>query len=144
VDNEARYFACGNNGTDILPRDIDSTPTTINASIYSGLKASGSLLSDYSSFVTVSSLSPPTLSLTLVTPNKPEAPFTDNMVISLASIPSMSVRLDYRSNGTSWAPASVAFNYDHHSMVRIDNRSPFSLLGDDGANYTRLVPTLGR
>jgi hypothetical protein len=136
VDNEARYFACGNNGTDILPCDIVSAPTTITASIYSGPKATGSLLSEYSAFVTFFSLSPPTLSLALVTPNKPDAPLTDNLVISLASTPSMSVRLDYRTYDRDWAPASVAFNYDNRSVVRIDNEYPFSML--------TFVPTLGR
>jgi hypothetical protein len=38
VDNKARYFACGNNGTDILLCDIDSTPTTINGLWFDALQ----------------------------------------------------------------------------------------------------------
>jgi hypothetical protein len=145
VDNDERYFACGNKGTDILPCNFDSAPASITATMYSMPNATGTVFAERNILVNFYALAPPILTFTLVTPGKPERPLTNNMVIRLASRPTMSVRMDY-DGYKNWSPQSAVFDYDNRTIFRTEHYEPFTLLGDrgGGANYTTFAPTIGR
>jgi hypothetical protein len=143
VDNEGRFFACGNKGADVLPCNFASAPTSITARIYSGPNATGNVLSERNVVVNFFAQLPPMLKLTLIAPGKPERPLTNNMVISLALTPAMSVRMDY-DGYKNWNPQSAVFNYDKRTIVRTENNAPFALLGNRGGNYTMFTPAIGR
>jgi hypothetical protein len=97
VDSKARYFACRNKGSDNLPCDFDSAPASIAATIYSMPNATGMLFAERTVLVDFYALVPPIFKLMLVSPGKPDRPLTTNMMIHLASMPTMSVRMDYDS-----------------------------------------------
>jgi hypothetical protein len=48
------------------------------------------------------------------------------------------LKLGYSNDG--WTPASVLFNYDNGSMVRLDNDEPFTLMKDKSFSF---LPSVG-
>jgi hypothetical protein len=49
------------------------------------------------------------------------------------------LKLGYSNDG--WTPASVLFNYDNGSMVRLDNDEPFTLMKDKSFSF---LPSVGK
>jgi hypothetical protein len=148
VDNTARYFACGNKGTDlapdVLPCDFVPAPTSITATIYSKPNGTGTVFAERNVIVNFFFLAPPLLSLKLIAPGNPDSPLTNDMAIRLSPTPMLSIRMDY-DGYKNWNPQSAVFDYDNRTIFRTENSKPFTLLGDRGAvKYNTFTPTVGR